>query len=71
MRHRIRVQLANNLTQLAQDSLQLEIDLTQSESGSCSPILAPTRLVPRSNTNNNSINYFYLSKESTNIYKLL
>jgi len=47
MRYQIRIQLANNLTQLAQNSLQLEIDSTRSESSSCSPILAPTRLVPR------------------------
>jgi len=51
MRYRIRVQFANNLIQFAQNSLQLEIDLIQSESSSCSLIFASTRLVPRSNAN--------------------
>jgi len=47
MRYQIQVQLANNSTQLAQNSLQSKIDSIQSESNSCSPIPAPTRLVPR------------------------
>jgi len=47
MRYRIRIQFANNLIQFAQNSLQSKIDLTRSESNSCSSILAPIRSVPR------------------------